>query len=274
MTLHEAIVEILRDMGRSMSTKELASEVNRRGFYRKKDLSPVTAFQIHGRTRNYDRLFLRQGSQVQLLEWNDGIWTSEMIASSPAHDVLPPSQLVIQGVMDSLTVMPVLASVAMPPPIPGFYAWWINETRRADAIPEIPLNRPSPTLAPWSLLYVGICPKRQSARTIEDRIQKDHRGSSIGASTFRFSMASLLRDSLGITPIREHGRVRITDEHSLSDWIDKHCALTFAQYDRPWVIEVDVIQALRPPLNLQHGIHEFRVAVSYQRHRLKGDCGL
>jgi hypothetical protein len=28
----------------------------------------VTAFQIHGRTRNYDQLFERQGSEVRLRE--------------------------------------------------------------------------------------------------------------------------------------------------------------------------------------------------------------
>jgi hypothetical protein len=51
-----------------MLTQEIADFVNERGRYRKRDGSAVTAFQIHGRTRNYGHLFERQGSQVRLRE--------------------------------------------------------------------------------------------------------------------------------------------------------------------------------------------------------------
>ena len=66
-TLHEEIRDILISEGnRWMSTGELASLVNRRGRYRKRDGSPVSRFQIHGRTRNYSDLFQRSGSLVRL----------------------------------------------------------------------------------------------------------------------------------------------------------------------------------------------------------------
>ena len=53
-TLNEEIRDILDGRGnRWMMTAELASLVNRRGRYRKRDGSPVSPFQIHGRTRNY-----------------------------------------------------------------------------------------------------------------------------------------------------------------------------------------------------------------------------
>lgn len=66
MTLHEEIVSILSEHGGWMTTSEIASEVNRRGRYRKRDDSAMTAFQIHGRTRNYPSLFERDGSRVRL----------------------------------------------------------------------------------------------------------------------------------------------------------------------------------------------------------------
>jgi hypothetical protein len=47
-----------------MTTAEIAAAVNDRGIYRKRDGSPVTAFQIHGRTRNYPHLFDRDGQVV------------------------------------------------------------------------------------------------------------------------------------------------------------------------------------------------------------------
>jgi hypothetical protein len=68
VTLHEEIERILREEGnRWMTTLELAGRVNEAGNYRKKDATPVTAFQIHGRTRNYKKLFERDGTRVRLV---------------------------------------------------------------------------------------------------------------------------------------------------------------------------------------------------------------
>ncbi len=67
MKLHEAIKVVLEETGRPMSTKEIAAEVNRRGLYRKKDGSEVTDFQVHGRTKNYSKLFRREGATVSLI---------------------------------------------------------------------------------------------------------------------------------------------------------------------------------------------------------------
>ena len=67
VTLHEEICDILDGEGNGwMTTGELANLVNRRGRYRKRDGSPVSRFQIHGRTRNYSDLFQRSGSLVRL----------------------------------------------------------------------------------------------------------------------------------------------------------------------------------------------------------------
>ena len=53
-----------------MTTAEIADRVNLRGHYVKRDASLVTAFQIHGRTRNYSDLFERDGSRVRLLTYS------------------------------------------------------------------------------------------------------------------------------------------------------------------------------------------------------------
>jgi hypothetical protein len=58
VTLHAEIRDILiENSNRWMTTRELADEVNARGRYRKRDGSPVTDYQIHGRTRQYPDLF-------------------------------------------------------------------------------------------------------------------------------------------------------------------------------------------------------------------------
>lgn len=69
MFLHDAIAIILREHKHELRTKEIADEVNEKLLYSKKDKTPVTAFQIHGRTKNYPNLFTRKGSLVGLIEW-------------------------------------------------------------------------------------------------------------------------------------------------------------------------------------------------------------
>jgi len=71
MTLHEAIMIILREHGSPMSTRAIADELNRRKLYSKKDGSSINDFQVHGRTRNHPDIFCRTGSRVSLLEWNN-----------------------------------------------------------------------------------------------------------------------------------------------------------------------------------------------------------
>ena len=66
MTLHEAIKIILEEKGSEMTTKRIADELNNRRLYTKKDGSAITAFQIHGRTKNYPHVFTRDGSKVGL----------------------------------------------------------------------------------------------------------------------------------------------------------------------------------------------------------------
>jgi hypothetical protein len=69
VTLHEEISDILRVEGnRWLTTKEVAVLVNKRALYEKRDGSPVTEFQIHGRTRNYSLLFERDGQRVRLVK--------------------------------------------------------------------------------------------------------------------------------------------------------------------------------------------------------------
>ena len=67
MTLHEAIEKLLRETGRPMTTQQIADELNKNGWYQKKDGSTIQAFQIHGRTTNYANIFDRDGSTVSLI---------------------------------------------------------------------------------------------------------------------------------------------------------------------------------------------------------------
>lgn len=73
MTLHEEIVQILKEKGNPLSTSEISDLVNQRKNYKKKDGSSVSPFQIHGRTRNYSNLFLRNKSTVGLKDRDEAV---------------------------------------------------------------------------------------------------------------------------------------------------------------------------------------------------------
>lgn len=66
MTLHEAIINVLKAAKKPMTTQEVADELNRIKTYHKGDGSLITAFQIHDRTRKYPQLFDRDKSIVGL----------------------------------------------------------------------------------------------------------------------------------------------------------------------------------------------------------------
>lgn len=165
------------------------------------------------------------------------------------------------------------------PEAPGFYAWWTRPACLSEAVPAIPLVCPSGSPAGWALLYVGIAPRGTRSRaaverTIAARISKDHRSGNIGGSTFRQSLASLLRGSLALLPKQGHDRARLVTEAPLSLWISAHCALTTAVTATPSRIEDEVIRTLCAPLNLRPGYHEFRFAVEQARRALRHNCGL
>ena len=71
MTLHEAIEKLLKEKGRSMTTSEITDELNDNQWYTKGNGSKICEFQVHGRTRNFTRLFKRYGTRVSLKHLSD-----------------------------------------------------------------------------------------------------------------------------------------------------------------------------------------------------------
>ena len=162
----------------------------------------------------------------------------------------------------------------VPPGPAGIYAWWVREGHLEEATPRVPKVRPENTAPPWSLLYVGIGPKRAGPRTLGERLRKDHGGSSIGSSTFRQSLAALLIDHLELTPKPGYDRSRLVTEAPLSEWIRANAGLSAVAVERPWDHEDEVIRHLNPPLNLRPGFHPFRHEVDGARKDLRRACGL
>ncbi len=57
MKLHEAIQEVIRQIGCPLTYSEIANLINQKGLYSRKDGNPVPASQISARVKNYPTLF-------------------------------------------------------------------------------------------------------------------------------------------------------------------------------------------------------------------------
>jgi hypothetical protein len=153
------------------------------------------------------------------------------------------------------------------PDEPGFYAWWTT----SGAIPGVP-EAPHPSEEELDLFYIGISPRdANSSRSIRARVLKDHIGGNIGSSTFRKTLAALLREELDLHPRETTTRIVLpkADNDRLSAWQRRHLRLTWALTAEPWSTEDEVIKAMSPPVNLaSNSSHPFYSTLSSARKGL------
>ncbi len=132
---------------------------------------------------------------------------------------------------------------------PGLYAWWATP----GSIGGFPPNpHPDPEVG-LVLFYVGIAPNGPgSSATIRSRVIGNHLTGNTGSSTFRFTLASLLLEELGLHPVRSATKVVLPTKENrlLSRWQGEHLRLTWCVTRHPWLREDEVIALMEPPLNL------------------------
>lgn len=266
VTLHEEVAAILAESGRTwMSTDEIADEVNRRGIYRKRDGSAMTAFQVHGRTRNYAGLFDRDGSMVRLRDAPAEPPQLPRTRRRPrAQAAAPVSQELIEQATTALTGPAISAGEAegVAPKRPGLYA----------------ISASTQGLATIGLEGAGIVYVGKSERSLASRDLGQHfADGQTGRSTLRRSLAALITDEIAMHPRprnpmkpADFDRYALDEESDrlLTAWMREHLRLAFwAAPDgtvlRP--IEVAVIQRLLPPLNLTDCVTPSTTAVKASR---------
>ena len=129
---------------------------------------------------------------------------------------------------------------------PGLYSWWVDERGAAD------LSRGLGLPLPAGLIYAGQAGATRwpsgsrSSNTLWGRVSGMHLGGSAEFSTFRRTLAAILRRVLVL---------ETEDDPRLSEWIETHLrvvTLAVPDADRLGEIESAVLGILDPPLNL-HG---------------------
>jgi hypothetical protein len=148
------------------------------------------------------------------------------------------------------------------PKSPGVYAWYFRTPPAA-----VPLDR-CIRHDELVLLYVGISPKQPprdgrpgSRQTLASRIRYHYRGNAEG-STLRLTLGCLLAKELGLE-LRRVGRGKrltftVEGERRLSEWMDRHAFVTWAEMSQPWLLEAKLFRELALALNLaDNGHHAF-----------------
>ena len=255
MTLHEAIELLLKKNAVPMTTIKIAEELNENKWYQKKDRSLITAYQIHGRTKNYPNIFDRDGSLVLLKTQNIIILRTSRKIIEKVKNVIPRSISPQQNLSD--TIQFILANF-----IENFHNPKTNITTDITQASgnyliclrigsKIPGTFPTPIFKKFEnldVIYTGI-----TGDNLRDRYKKHFEWNNAGRSTLRKSLGVLFgykqipRDK---DPNTSKTKFNETDELKISDWMRSNLLVYMLPSFDFKNIEVYLIDHFNPPFNL------------------------
>lgn len=126
----------------------------------------------------------------------------------------------------------------------GIYGWWFEKPPVC-----VPLRGVLQRNGRY-LLYVGIAPRRpsragtKSKSTLRNRLIKNHIRGTLGGSTLRRTLATLLSSELDLHITRRRGSKPVMpgeDEAKLTDWMASHASISFLTHDQPWDLETALL---------------------------------
>jgi hypothetical protein len=247
MTLHEAIIRVLQQKGRTMSTQEIADELNKNSLYSKRDGSAITDFQIYGRTRKYTHLFNRDGSNVSLKS-NTHAKVAK-VAPSPSRPIAQVAQVAqvadvpLTDLMNLKNFKPANTIQNLIPAQPGLYC-----IRMADAAA---LPEPFATHLKnrkHNILYIGI-----ATTSLRQRIGQEFWAE--GHGTFFRGMGAVLgyrppAGSLINKKNKKNYTFSAADEASIIKWINKNLLVNWVIFDGDFEsTETELITKYKPLMN-------------------------
>ena len=180
-------------------------------------------------------------------------WAEHFAGNATIAALLAPERL--------YTAFEAVARVDGAPKKPGIYAWYF------DTIPPGINASTCHTVNGWSLLYIGISPKKPPSNgraPSKSHIHKrlcTHFAGNASVSTLRLTLGCLLDQEIGTTlrrvRIGTQGQVRLTfttpGEQFLKQWMCAHARIAWAEHFALWKPEEALLASGLPlPLNI-HG---------------------
>ena len=253
MKLHDAIVEILKQAGNPMSTQQIADRLNETGLYMKRDGSAISAFQIHGRTRNYSHLFDRNGSVVSLKGKIGVIARSDekqtkINESKPAIRKVPKDDIeeIEMRLLDSANFKDADAIDRLVPFTPGLYCIRIKEP---DALPVFFSNQLRERK--HNILYIGIATRSLNRRMLNQELRANGNGTFFRSTGAVLGFCPPLNSLAGKKNKRNY-KFSEPDEQEIISWINDNLQVSWVETNNPKAYEKQLIVKYLPLLNLDH----------------------
>jgi hypothetical protein len=250
MKLHEAIEKVLLQFGHPMTTQEIANELNKNKWYQKKDRSEISAFQIHGRTRNYSHMFSRDGNKVKLIGKEAALKSVKKVIKS--NSVKPVSEIrnvnvellekILMNEKNFRNAKEIDGKVSNNP---GLYCIRIAKTEN---LPN-PFNRII-NERNHNIVYIGIASESLSKRILNQELRAK------GHGTFFRSIGAILgfRPPKGSLVDRKNKRnytFSHSDESKIIGWINNNLIVNWVEYSEELDnLETKLIVKYLPLLNI------------------------
>jgi hypothetical protein len=241
VTLHEAIVKLLLENGQPMSTTDIAEALTKIKWYQKKDGSAITAYQIHGRTKNYPDLFSRDGLLVYLKS-NSQVQLS--VQSKPVKEHIKPTEIKNPALLEKILMnennFKLAGSVDdLIPDNPGIYCIRITDPE----VLKVPFSNKLKE-RDHNIIYIGIASKSLKKRFLNQELRAKGHGSffrSIGAVLGYLPPKGLLAGKHN----KKNYKFSSKDEREIIKWTSKNLLVN-------WIETPDNLRELEHQLIMEH----------------------
>lgn len=259
MKLHEAIEKLLIETRRPMTTTEIAEKLNQNKWYTRQDNGPITALQIHGRTRNYPHLFLRDKSIVTLNNHEYMKPKNEIIEIAIQSD---NQTEIIRVLLEHNNFKKVSDIKNEIPEEPGIYCIKIIDNQSLPfPFNEIVIKNNQ------NYLYIGIANRNLKKRLLRNELRGE------GHGTFFRSLGAILgfkppKGSLVGKVNSYNYKFSSEDQGLIVSWIDNNLLVNWIELKEGLKqTEALLIETIKPLLNISH--NKF---VNEEFSKLRSEC--
>lgn len=232
-----------------MTTSDIANELNKNKWYQKKDNTEIDAFQIHGRTRNYPKLFNRNGSMVSLIgQSNVKVISSQTKEEKPRQKLTEISKdtVLLEKVLINEKNFKKAGSIDnLVPDQPGMYCIRISDVNK---LPN-PFSQHLKSRN-HNIIYIGIASESLQRRFLKQELRAN------GHGTFFRGIGAILgyRPEIGSLRSKANKRnykFKPEDEKKIIKWINANLIVNWVASDEGLEgIETSMIQKHLPLLNI------------------------
>jgi hypothetical protein len=231
MTLHEAIIKVLQQAGRSMTTREIADALNSNKWYIKDDKSLIATSQISARIAKYPELFTKNGSQVSIKSDSQSIIRNIVpkseapIANYTSTQDELSDELKLKILMNEKNFRSAGIIDKIVPDEPGLYCIRIKD----------PSQLPAPfgsylTERGHNILYIGIAATSLKKRFLGQELRAK------GHGTFFRGMGAVLgyrpcKGSLNNYVNKKNYRFSVDDEQSIIKWVNSNLLINWVVFN-------------------------------------------